>query len=93
MNKQTNQFSDGLKQQQTLEQDLILKVSELDKEAAMEDALSHTTRYNPFESNQEADYTIKSTNSKIGIIVIAILFVVMILFIFLLPQISKLFGW
>ena len=96
MNNESNQFSNNqnLSEQQNLEQQSMTKVSELNKEEAMEDALSHTTQYNPFElKKQEVNTEVKTTSSKGGLVFIIILFIIMALFIILLPQISKLFGW
>ena len=69
-------------------------VSNLNKEEAMEDALSHTTQYSPFElPKQEVNQEIKKT-SKTGVFMFfGLIFLIMLLFILFLPQIFKLFGW
>ena len=69
-------------------------VSNLNKEDAMEEALSHTNQYSPFEApKQEVNHEVKKNNNKGAYILIGIILVVMLLFIIFLPQISKLFGW
>ena len=69
-------------------------VENLNKEDAMEEALSHTNQYNPFEApKQEVNKEVKKTSNKGAYILIGIIFVIMLLFIIFLPQISKLFGW
>ena len=74
--------------------DPISVVTNLNKEEAMEEALSHTTQYSPFEvPKQEVNQEAKKTNSKSGYIFIIVIFIIMLLFIIFLPQISKLFGW
>lgn len=66
----------------------------LNKEEIMEEALSRTNQYTPFEApktdTQEPHG--KENNKKTMIFLIAI-FVIMIAFILLLPVISKMFGW
>ena len=74
--------------------DPMAAVASLNKEEAMEEALSHTNQYTPFEApKQEVIATPKQTNSKSSLIILAIIIVIMALFIAFLPQISKLFGW
>ena len=69
-------------------------VSNLNKEEAMEEALSHTNQYSPFEApKQEVNQEVKKTNNKGAYILIGIILIIMILFIIFLPQISKLLGW
>ena len=69
-------------------------VSNLNKDEAMEEALSHTNQYSPFEApKQEVNKETKKTNNKSAYIFIGIIFAIMLLFIIFLPQISKLFGW
>lgn len=69
-------------------------VANLNKEEAMEEALSHTTQYSPFEApKQEVNQEVKKTSNKNAYIFIGIIFAIMLLFIIFLPQISKLFGW
>lgn len=69
-------------------------VSNLNKEEAMEEALSHTNQYTPFQMpKQEVINTPKKENSKSAYILIAVIVIIMALFIVFLPQISKLLGW
>ena len=69
-------------------------VSNLNKEEAMEEALSHTNQYSPFEApKQEVNKEVKKTNNKGAYILIGIILAIMLLFIIFLPQISKLLGW
>ena len=69
-------------------------VANLNKEEAMEEALSHTTQYSPFEApKQEVNQEVKKTSNKNAYIFIGIIFAIMLLFIIFLPQISKSFGW
>ena len=69
-------------------------VENLNKEDVMEEALSHTNQYSPFEApKQEVNKDVKRTSNKGAYILIGIIFVIMLLFIIFLPQISKLFGW
>ena len=81
--------------EQSTQTDPIAAVANLNKEEAMEDALSHTTQYSPFEApKQEVNQDVKKkSNNKSVYIFISIIFVIMLLFIIFLPQISKLFGW
>ena len=66
----------------------------LNKEEAMEEALSHTTQYSPFEIKQEeVNQEVNKKGDKKSLIFIIIIFAIMLLFIIFLPQISKLFGW
>lgn len=74
--------------------DHMAAVSNLNKEEAMEEALSHTNQYTPFEvPKQEVIDTPKKENPKSAYIIIAVIVIIMALFIVFLPQISKLFGW
>lgn len=74
--------------------DPISAVANLNKEEAMEDALSHTTQYSPFEApTPEVNQEVKKSSNKGAYIFIVIIFIIMLLFIIFLPQISKLFGW
>ena len=69
-------------------------VSNLNKEEAMEEALSHTNQYSPFEApKQEVNKEVKKTSNKGAYIFIGIIFAILLLFIIFLPQISKLIGW
>ena len=70
-------------------------VSNLNREDAMEEALSHTTQYNPFEmpvQEVNSQNTKEKKSDKKTIIFIAFIFVLLVLFIIFLPQISKLFA-
>ena len=74
--------------------DPMSAVANLNKDEAMEEALSHTTQYSPFEApKQEVNQEVKKTNNKSAYIFIGIIFAIMLLFIIFLPQISNLFGW
>ena len=74
--------------------DPMAAVNHLNKEDAMEEALSHTNQYTPFEMpKQEVIEMPKRENPKSAYILIAIIVVIMAVFIAFLPQISKLFGW
>lgn len=88
-NEATNQSST-----QEVKVDPMAAVSNLNKEEAMEEALSHTTQYSPFEvPKQEVNQEVKKGSKKGAYIFIVIIFLIMLLFIIFLPQISKLFGW
>lgn len=82
-------------EQTVLQPDPMAAVANLNKEEAMEEALSHTTQYSPFEApKQEVNQEVKKdANNKSAYIFIGIIFLIMLLFIIFLPQISKLFGW
>lgn len=74
--------------------DPISVVANLNKDEAMEEALSHTTQYSPFEvPKQEVNQEVDKKNNKSIYIFIGVIFAIMALFIFFLPQISNLFGW
>ncbi len=74
--------------------DPISVVANLNKDEAMEEALSHTTQYSPFEvPKQEVNQEVNKKNNKSIYIFIGVIFAIMALFIFFLPQISNLFGW
>jgi len=74
--------------------DPMAAVASLNKEEAMEEALSHTNQYTPFEvPKQEVVQEPKTESSKSAYILIGIILVIMALFIFFLPQISNMFGW
>ena len=74
--------------------DPMATVNSLNKEDAMEDALSHTNQYTPFEApKQEVKVETNSGNSKSGYILMIVIAIIMALFIIFLPQISNLFGW
>ena len=69
-------------------------VANLNKEEAMEEALSHTNQYTPFEApKQEVNKEVKKANNKSTYIFIVLILAIMLLFIIFLPQISNLFGW
>ena len=79
---------------QQLDTNPMEAVSNLNKEDAMEEALSHTNQYSPFEApKQEVNQEVKKTNNKGAYILVGIILVIMVLFIIFLPQISKLIGW
>ena len=79
---------------QTNTVDPMAAVNNLNKEDAMEEALSHTNQYTPFElPKQEVIETPKKESSKSAYVLIAIIVIIMAVFIAFLPQISKLFGW
>ena len=91
MNQNNNMDYQSMNQQQI---DPMAAVSNLNKEEAMEEALSHTNQYSPFEvPKQEVLQTQKTESSKTAYVLIAIIVIIMALFIFFLPQISKMFGW
>lgn len=74
--------------------DPMAAVASLNKEEAMEEALSHTNQYTPFEvPKQEVAPAQKTESSKSAYILMIVIVVIMALFIIFLPQISKLFGW
>lgn len=75
--------------------DPMAAVANLNREEAMEEALSHTNQYTAFEApKQEVIKEQKKQNPKASLILIIIIAVIMALFIFFLPQISKLLlGW
>ena len=74
--------------------DPMSAVANLNKDEAMEEALSHTTQYSPFEApKQEVNHEVKKKSNKSAYIFIGIIFAIMFLFIIFLPQISSLFGW
>lgn len=69
-------------------------VSNLNKEDAMEEALSHTTQYSPFEvPKEEISQDEKPTSNKNAYIFLIIVFAIMLLFILFLPKITELIGW
>lgn len=73
--------------------DPMAAVANLNKEEAMEEALSHTTQYSPFQVEQQVvNQTTKKGNNKKAYAFIGIIAAIMALFILLLPYISKLFG-
>ena len=72
----------------------IDKVANLNKEDVMEEALSHTNQFTPFETpKQEINSDTKKASNKAVYIFIGVILLIMALFIYFLPQISKLFGW
>ena len=71
----------------------IEKVPNLSKEDAMEEALSHTNQYTPFEVQQEeVNQETNFMNNKKTLIFLGVILGIMLLFIIFLPQISKLIG-
>lgn len=96
LNNASAQTSTSTQQNQQMNSsvDPMMAVNNLNKEEAMEEALSHTNQYTPFEvPKQEVIETPKKDNPKSAYIFIGIIVVIMALFIAFLPQISKLFGW
>ena len=80
--------------QQQVDANSMAAVSNLNKDEAMEEALSHTNQYSPFEApKQEVNQEVKKTSNKGAYILIGAILVIMLLFIVFLPQISKLLGW
>lgn len=75
--------------------DPMRAVANLNKEEAMEEALSHTNQYSPFElPKQEVVETSKKQDTKSSYTLIIVILIIMALFIIFLPQISKMFlGW
>lgn len=74
--------------------DPMAAVTNLNKEEAMEEALSHTTQYSPFQAQvAEIKPEVEQANNKKAIIMIGIIVAIIALFIVFLPQISSLFGW
>lgn len=74
--------------------DPMAAVTNLNKEEAMEEALSHTTQYSPFQAQvAEIKPEVEQANNKKAIIMIAVIVAIIALFIVFLPQISNLFGW
>lgn len=74
--------------------DPMAAVTNLNKEEAMEEALSHTTQYSPFQAQVvEIKPELEQANNKKAYIVIGIIVAIIALFIIFLPQISNLFGW
>lgn len=74
--------------------DVVAAVTNLNKEEAMEEALSHTTQYSPFQAQvAEIKPEVEQANNKKAIIMIGIIVAIIALFIVFLPQISNLFGW
>lgn len=72
----------------------VEKVSNLNKEDAMEEALSHTNQYTPFEVQQEeVNQEVSFMSNKKALIFLGVIFAIMVLFIIFLPQISDLIGW
>ncbi len=89
-----NVVSPTAQPQQTSTVNPMDAMANLNKEEAMEEALSHTNQYSPFKvSENEVNKEVKKTSNKSAYLFIGIIFVIMLLFIIFLPQISKLFGW
>lgn len=97
MNNQNNNGQDAfnnIQNNQGPQVDPLSAVANLNKDEAMEEALSHTNQYSPFEvKKEEINVEVKKNNNKGAYIFIGIIFLIMLLFIIFLPQISKLFGW
>lgn len=81
---------------QTYDKNVIEKLdAEINKDEAMEEALSHTTKYSPFETPKpevaeitENEHVNRSRN---GLILVIILFVILFIAVLLIPKISTLF--
>lgn len=74
--------------------DPMTAVTNLNKEEAMEEALSHTTQYSPFQAQvAEIRPETEQANNKKALIIIGAIVVIVALFIMFLPEISNLFGW
>ena len=68
-------------------------VSSLNKEDAMEEALSHTTQYSPFEvEQQEVNQESNMSGNKKTYMLLGIILGIMLVFILLLPTIANLIG-
>ena len=94
VNQAVQSMSTTVSQPQEANVDPMSAVANLNKDEAMEEALSHTTQYSPFEApKQEVNQEVKKTSNKNAYIFIGIIFAIMLLFIIFLPQISNLFGW
>lgn len=69
-------------------------VTGLNREEAMEEALSHTIQYTPFEAPKTEQQPVsKKENDKKARIFLFVILIILIIFIALLPTISNLFGW
>lgn len=89
-----NTYANQTSMQNTTNVNPMAAVANLNKEEAMEEALSHTNQYTPFEApKQEILETPKNETNKSAYILIVVIVIIMALFILFLPQISKMFGW
>ncbi len=68
-------------------------MNNLNKQEAMEEALSRTNKYSPFEAPVSEIVEEEKQEDKNILVFVIILAVIMSLFIFFLPQISNLLGW
>ena len=85
--------SEYVAQVQQDNQDSMEKISNLNKEDAMEEALSHTNQYSPFEAPQEeVNQEVNMMSNKKALVFLGVILGIMLLFIIFLPQISKLIG-
>ena len=94
--QQTNYQQPTYQAQESQPKNLMDVVTSLNKEEAMEEALSHTTQFSPFEIpkeevKEEVEKNKKSDKKTLTFMIV--IFILLILFIIFLPQISKLFGW
>ena len=94
--QQTNYQQPTYQAQESQPKNPMDVVTSLNKEEAMEEALSHTTQFSPFEIpkeevKEELEKNKKSDKKTLTFMIV--IFILLILFIIFLPQISKLFGW
>ena len=94
--QQTNYQQPTYQAQESQPKNPMDVVTSLNKEEAMEEALSHTTQFSPFEIpkeevKEEVEKNKKSDKKTLTFMIV--IFILLILFIIFLPQISKLFGW
>ena len=79
--------------QSNTQTDTTNMVSSLNKEDAMEEALSHTTQYSPFEvEQQEVNQESNMSGNKKTYMLLGIILGIMLVFILLLPTIANLIG-
>ena len=78
---------------QSAQEDVTIPATNLNREGAMEEALSRTTQYTPFEVPKEQLQNQQSEDPKSGLILVIIIVIIAGLFILFLPTISSLFGW
>ena len=94
--QQTNYQQPTYQAQESQPKNPMDVVTSLNKEEAMEEALSHTTQFSPFEIPKEEvkeDVEKNKKSDKKTLTFMIVIFILLILFIIFLPQISKLFGW
>ena len=94
--QQTNYQQPTYQAQESQPKNPMDVVTSLNKEEAMEEALSHTTQFSPFEISKEEvreEVEKNKKSDKKTLTFMIVIFILLILFIIFLPQISKLFGW